>query len=767
MNLPIGGIANAIKELLPILESIKSLKISLLTKYSEYKPTSQKTELHSFYKFRISKINTIYFFLKTFFKTIKINKRNTIHAIYVPTYYIDSLPLFLINVIFKIPLIIKIPIDFETLRNEMIIYNSSSLFLKISYYGWMNFFKKFYIGKKKIFYQAINNRIYLDLLDLGINKSKILKLPNAISYRKYFDIKRRHKDNTHFGFIGRLVKRKNIKFLLGVFEKYISKFPKDKLFIYGIGPEQNLIEAIIKERNLNENIKIQGFEKDKRKMYSNIDVLIHPSFGEGCPNTILESSVTNTFIIASSVIGIREIVSHEKVGLLFNPFNENDLLKQLIFYKQHQDLIPNILKYARSNVIKNYNVNLIGNQIYNFIKSKWINKKQKEPLKISILSLVFPHPKAGIMPGVESYVESFAVPLKKLGYDIRIITTYWNGSNKFDNYKGIPIMRILDSKSLFGKLGSIFHLNNFTFGLNLLLKKNFKLYQNSDVLIIPLAIGFTRFFKLKKIPIISCFLHYDRSPSLVNQFNLPIYHYLEKKQFTKHKNILTISNHSKKDLMKFYGIGKKDINVFPVGIDTEKFNPSKFSLDIRKKYGDNILLCVGPFLKRKRISVLLEAMTQIIKVIPDTHLILIGEGLLLRKLIKLSNSLGIQNSTSFLKFVETEKLLRFYASCDIFIHPSEFEGFGQVLLEAMASGTPCICANREPMSEIIGDAGKTFKVNDPMDLSEKIIDLLKDREKLADLRKNIGDILKKYDSNNIAKDWSIYIEKTIKNYHSK
>ena len=133
MNLPIGGIANAIKELLPILETIKNLKVTLLTKYSEYKPLSHKTKIHLFYKFRISKINTIYFFLKTFFKTIKINKKNSIHAIYVPTYYVDSLPLFLINVIFKIPLIIKIPIDFETLCKEMTIYNSNSLFSKISY----------------------------------------------------------------------------------------------------------------------------------------------------------------------------------------------------------------------------------------------------------------------------------------------------------------------------------------------------------------------------------------------------------------------------------------------------------------------------------------------------------------------------------------------------------------------------------------------------------------------------------------------------------
>ena len=396
-----------------------------------------------------------------------------------------------------------------------------------------------------------------------------------------------------------------------------------------------------------------------------------------------------------------------------------------------------------------------------------IIKKNHSSFKITIITLVFPYPKRGIMPGVENYVESFAVPLKKLGYDVRIITTYWNGKNKFDNYKGIPITRLYDSKSLFGKLGSIFHLNNITFGLNLLLKRNLKLYQDSDVIIIPLAIGFTRFFKLKNLPIISCFLHYDRRVSLVNQFNLPIYHYLEKKQLKRHKNILTISNQSKKDIMRFYGIDKKDINVFPVGIDTEKFNPSNFSIKIREEYGENILLCVGPFLKRKRINILLKAMTKVINVIPEAHLILAGEGLLMKDLIKLSKSYGLKKNTTFLGFLNREILLKFYASCDIFVHPSEFEGFGQVLLEAIASGAPCICVNKEPMSKIIGNAGKTFIVNDHEDLAEKIIDLLIHREKLAELQKNGIKVLKKYNSIYIAKDWSEYIKKTIKNYKYK
>ena len=388
-------------------------------------------------------------------------------------------------------------------------------------------------------------------------------------------------------------------------------------------------------------------------------------------------------------------------------------------------------------------------------------KNSKPIFNITIISLVFPYPKSGVLPGVENYVRSIAIPLKKLGHNVRIITTYWNGTKKFDIYEGIPIIRVIDSKALFGKLGSLFNVSYITFGLNLLLKRNYKYYCNSDLIIIPLAIGFSSYFKLRNFPVISIFLHYDLEKSFIDFLTLPFYHFLERRQFKKHKHIITISNSSKKDLIKYYRIDDKYIKVLPVGIDINKFNPLNYSKNIRKKYGNNILLYVGPFLKRKRISVLLKALSHIIKEIPDIHLILIGEGPLWKHCKVLSYKFGVDKNTSFLGFVETNELLKYYASSDIFVFPSELEGFGQVLLEAMASGTPCICANKEPMSEIIGDAGTTFIVNDSNDLAIKIIDLLSDKEKLKKLNEKALERAKKYEDKRVIKEFMKNVEKII------
>ncbi|GAG61635.1 unnamed protein product [marine sediment metagenome] len=112
-----------------------------------------------------------------------------------------------------------------------------------------------------------------------------------------------------------------------------------------------------------------GFEENKVEIYSKLDVLIHPSYGEGFPNTILEAALTKTFIIASNVKGNRDIIKHKKTGFLFNPFDQNDLLDKLILFKNDEILRQKIIEKMREFVISNYKINNVVDSIYNFIKS--------------------------------------------------------------------------------------------------------------------------------------------------------------------------------------------------------------------------------------------------------------------------------------------------------------------------------------------------------------------------------------------------------------
>ncbi len=374
-------------------------------------------------------------------------------------------------------------------------------------------------------------------------------------------------------------------------------------------------------------------------------------------------------------------------------------------------------------------------------------------MRVTIVTPDFPYPNPGNIRGSRRYAANIAKYLKEVGIDVKIITTFSTGNKKYDNFNGIPILRIKESKFLFGKLGHIFYLDNITFALNLFRKKHFEFFKDSDILILFITIGFTRYFKFKSIPITSVFFHYNEPKSLKSYLTVFFLHFWEKKQFKHHQNIITISNFSKNGIIKFYNLEEEKIKVIPPGIDNNKFNPSNYSEDIRKKYGKNILLHSGFMVKRKRIPVLLKALTYVIKEIPDIHLVLLGKGPQLNYYKKLSKDLGIQNNVSFLGFVEEDILLKYYATSDILVFPSELEGFGQVILEAMASGTPVICTDKPPMSEIIEDGGMKFNLNNSKDLAKKIIKLLENREDLKKYRENALKIAMKYKWENIAKTY--------------
>lgn len=129
-------------------------------------------------------------------------------------------------------------------------------------------------------------------------------------------------------------------------------------------------------------------------------------------------------------------------------------------------------------------------------------------MKITIISPYFPYPNRGRYYGTERYTENLALGLKNLGNEIKVITTYWNGGDRFDNYRGIKILRVLDTGAIFRGFGRLDIIHYLTFGLSVLRKKNFEYYWDSDVLLLNIPVIFSRFFKIKNIPAISIFHHF-------------------------------------------------------------------------------------------------------------------------------------------------------------------------------------------------------------------------------------------------------------------
>lgn len=139
---------------------------------------------------------------------------------------------------------------------------------------------------------------------------------------------------------------------------------------------------------------------------------------------------------------------------------------------------------------------------------------------------------------------------------------------------------------------------------------------------------------------------------------------------------------------------RQKCRVVPHGINIEQFRQTDKVLEatenIRKEYGSPLILFVGRLVYYKGLEFLIKAMKEI-----RTRLLVIGDGPLKKKLMRLSRRINVGDKIIWLGDIENERLAPFYYACDIFVLPSsiEAESFGIVQVEAFACGKPVVSTN--------------------------------------------------------------------------
>lgn len=167
--------------------------------------------------------------------------------------------------------------------------------------------------------------------------------------------------------------------------------------------------------------------------------------------------------------------------------------------------------------------------------------------------------------------------------------------------------------------------------------------------------------------------------------------------------------------------------------------------NLNLKQDEKIILSVGNFVKTKGHEYLIKAIPEIVKSRSSVKLILIGSGHLKKKYLQLCEQLQIARKVIIIDPVKHEVLKEWYNAADIFVLPSLDEAFGIVLVEAMACGLPAIGTKTQGPSEIIenGKTGILIKTGDHQELTEKILDLFNNNNKLANIRSFAASKMKK------------------------
>lgn len=161
--------------------------------------------------------------------------------------------------------------------------------------------------------------------------------------------------------------------------------------------------------------------------------------------------------------------------------------------------------------------------------------------------------------------------------------------------------------------------------------------------------------------------------------------------------------------------GFERLAIWPRGVDSILFAPSKRSVIIRQELGaiddaTTLLLYVGRLSHEKNITILSESYRALAQ--PGVHLVIVGDG---PARAEIEHDLQGYPVT-FTGYRSGEALAVIYASCDAFLFPSTTETFGQVVQEAMASGLPVVGANAEGVCDLV-IPGKTGILVTPNDVA--------------------------------------------------
>jgi glycosyltransferase involved in cell wall biosynthesis len=202
--------------------------------------------------------------------------------------------------------------------------------------------------------------------------------------------------------------------------------------------------------------------------------------------------------------------------------------------------------------------------------------------------------------------------------------------------------------------------------------------------------------------------------------------------------VISVSESTKSDAMRFYGLGETKIQVIHEGVHARfRPAPSDAISAVRRKYGlvGGFILSLGTIEPRKNLTSLLEAYHVLKNQGARRKLVIVGKkGWLYADFFRRLRELGLEDEVIFPGFVPDDDLPALYSAADLFVFPSLYEGFGLPVLEAMACGVPVITSNTSSLPEVAGEAALLIDPRDIGGLVKAIQLTLADEQTRTEMR---------------------------------
>jgi glycosyltransferase involved in cell wall biosynthesis len=207
--------------------------------------------------------------------------------------------------------------------------------------------------------------------------------------------------------------------------------------------------------------------------------------------------------------------------------------------------------------------------------------------------------------------------------------------------------------------------------------------------------------------------------------------------------VITVSECSKRDIVKLLGLAPQRIHVIGNAVD-DRFFPVRDAwllASVRERYGigSRFILYFGGFDLRKNVPRVIEAYSRLPETLKrEYQLVIAGRYQHLghplypdpRETVR---RLGLERSVIFTGQIREQDKAPLYSAATVYAFPSLYEGFGMTVLEAMACGTPVVTSNVSALPEVVGDAGSLVDPYSSEAISQALAELLESQERRADL----------------------------------
>jgi glycosyltransferase involved in cell wall biosynthesis len=207
---------------------------------------------------------------------------------------------------------------------------------------------------------------------------------------------------------------------------------------------------------------------------------------------------------------------------------------------------------------------------------------------------------------------------------------------------------------------------------------------------------------------------------------------MQKRVVQRLRHIVTVSECSREDIARDFGIQPAGVALVYNGIDNEVFRP----MPEVERLPRRLMATASADAPLKGLRYLLQAYARLLPDYPDLELLVVGKPKAGGDTEKLIRRLGISDRVRFESGISTETMVRYYAEATMAVVPSVYEGFGLPAGEAMACGVPVVSTNGGALPEVVADAGLQVPVRDADALAAAIRELLDNparRDELGEL----------------------------------